>query len=70
MSELSRQRNLNHFVKDIEAVFDAHGFEDADVAIAFRLPGDAQVRWVTNTSRPQTVDLLAEATRESLSKTH
>lgn len=58
-SPLSIEGDLTPLARDIEEVFEKHGFEDPAFGVAFTLPKDRKkVSWVTNVSRDQGIELF------------
>lgn len=65
MSKYSDKGDLTGLAKDIEAVFEEHGFSDPALSIAFTLPDDRRkAHWVTNVPREQGIELFTATAKQ------
>ncbi len=65
----SDKGDLTDLANDIKKVFEAHGFEDPALAVAFTLPENRQkAHWVTNVRREDGIRLMTMTAQQMQSK--
>jgi hypothetical protein len=69
--KISNVGDLTQLAKDLEKVFEKHGFRKPGMAIAFTLPpGYDECHWVTNVSRDDGIKLFQDTAQKMIAKTN
>lgn len=68
--EISKEGDLTQLNKDIEKVFEAHGFGRPAMVVCFQKKNDKTVHWVSNVKRTDMLMLLDNIKTYILSKSN